>query len=340
MSKIGAILTGDAAALKNGPPVKALLIQNTNPLAVAPDQAKVREGFARDDLFVVVHEQFMTETAEMADIVLPATMFLEHDDIYTGGGHQYLSLGLKIMEAPGECRSNHEVLAGIAARVGAEHPGFAMSPRAILDETLQRSGHGDFETFAAEMWRDLQPDFETSHYLNGFAHADGKFHFRVDWAKVPYANDGLMGPWADMPSLPDHWAVIEEADATHPFRLATSPARSFLNSSFTETPGSRSHEGEPSVLVHPEDALGLGIVEGEIVQLGNARGEALRKVKIFAGLRRGVMVAESIFPNKAHRDGRGINMLTGADPVAPFGGAAFHDNKIWVKKLASRAADQ
>ena len=110
-SRIGAILCGEPDALAGGPPVTALLIQNTNPVSVAPDQETVKRGFARDDLFVCVHEQFMTETAQMADIVLPATMFLEHDDIYQGGGHQYIMLGPKLVEPPGECRSNHEVIA-------------------------------------------------------------------------------------------------------------------------------------------------------------------------------------------------------------------------------------
>jgi anaerobic selenocysteine-containing dehydrogenase len=99
-SRIGAILTGDREALRDGPPVDALIIQNTNPMSVAPDQTLVKRGFARDDLFVCVHEQFMTETAKMADVVLPATMFLEHDDIYRGGGHQYLILGPKLVEPP------------------------------------------------------------------------------------------------------------------------------------------------------------------------------------------------------------------------------------------------
>ncbi|MEM8664854.1 MAG: molybdopterin-dependent oxidoreductase, partial [Pseudomonadota bacterium] len=107
-SRIGAVLTGEEDALLGGPPVAAMIIQNTNPMAVAPDQNRVREGFAREDLFVAVHEQFMTETASMADIVLPATMFLEHDDIYKGGGHQYVLLGEKIADAPEGCRENHE----------------------------------------------------------------------------------------------------------------------------------------------------------------------------------------------------------------------------------------
>ena len=122
MSRIGAVLTGDRSELGDGPPVHAMLIQNTNPAMVAPDSHRVRRGFLRDDLFVCVHEQFMTETAKLADIVLPATMFLEHDDFYTGGGHTFLQVGPKLIEPPGECRSNHEVLQGLAQRLGAEHP--------------------------------------------------------------------------------------------------------------------------------------------------------------------------------------------------------------------------
>ena len=141
-SRVGAILCGDREALKDGPPVTAMLIQNTNPVSVCPDQEIVKRGFAREDLFVCVHEQFMTETARMADVVLPATMFMEHDDVYQGGGHQYIILGPKLIEPPGECRSNHAVNCGIAKRVGAEHPGFAMSERELIDHTLKISGWG------------------------------------------------------------------------------------------------------------------------------------------------------------------------------------------------------
>ena len=336
-SKIGRILTGDAAALKNGPPVKAMLIQNTNPMTVAPEQALVRRGFAREDLFVAVHEQFMTETAQMADLVLPATMFMEHDDLYYGGGHQHISVGAKLIEPPGECRSNHEVLQGLAKRLGAAHPGFDMTARELIDATLRRSGHGGIEALEADLWRDVQPDFRTSHYLDGFAHADGKFHFKADWGRVPLGNAGLMGAWDKMPSLPDHWTAIEEADETHPFRLATSPSRSFLNTSFNETPSSQAREGAPSVMIHPDDAASLGIADGDPVTLGNMRGETTLAAKLFDGVRRGVLIAESVHPNKAHIGGRGINMLTGAEAVAPLGGAAFHDNKVWVKKAAATA---
>jgi anaerobic selenocysteine-containing dehydrogenase len=315
-----------------------MLIQSTNPMAVAPEQELVRKGFAREDLFIAVHEQFMTETAAMADIVLPATMFMEHDDLYYGGGHQHISVGAKLIEPPGECRSNHEVLQGLGRRLNAVHPGFEMSSRELIDATLKKSGHGDIETLEADLWRDIQPDFRSAHYLDGFAHADGKFHFKADWAHPPIGHAGLMGAWDKMPSLPDHWTIIEEADEAHPFRLATSPSRSFLNSSFNETPSSLAREGAPSVMIHPADAAKLDIADGDAVTLGNTRGETTLTARLFDGLRRGVLIAESIHPNRNHIGGRGINTLTGAEAVAPIGGAAFHDNKVWVKKVAPSAA--
>jgi anaerobic selenocysteine-containing dehydrogenase len=332
-SRIGAILTGDPEALQGGGPVTALLIQNTNPVTVAPDQDVVKRGFAREDLFTCVHEQFMTDTAKLADIILPATMFVEHDDFYTAGGSQYILLGPKLIEPPGECRSNHEVICGIAKRVGAAHPGFAMTARQLIDVSLRKSGWGTLAELEANRWIDCQPDFATAHYLNGFAYPDGKFRFKPDWPNVPFRRWHRNHP-APIPTLPDHWAVIEEADAEHPFRLATSPARGYLNTSFTETPTSRSRESRPTVMINPQDAAALEVADGDRVVLGNRRGQVQIHAKLFDGVRPGVLIAESIWPNSAYADGRGINTLTGADPVAPFGGAAFHDNKVWVRKAA------
>jgi anaerobic selenocysteine-containing dehydrogenase len=128
--------------------------------------------------------------------------------------------------------------------------------------------------------------------------------------------------------------VIEEVDAVHPFRLATSPARNFLNSTFNETPTSLRREGRPEVMIHPDDAAIAGIADGDAVVLGNTRGEVRLHARVYEGVRRGVLIAESIWPNSAFADGRGINTLTGADPIAPYGGAAFHDNKVWIKRAA------
>ncbi|WP_428029638.1 molybdopterin-containing oxidoreductase family protein [Ancylobacter sp.] len=331
-SRIGDILTGDPEALLGGPPVSAMLIQNTNPVSIAPDQEKVRRGFARDDLFVAVHEQFMTETAAMADIVLPATMFTEHDDLYQGGGNQYVILGPKLVEPLGECRTNHEVIGALAERLGAAHAGFAMSPRAHVDWMLQAAGRGTVEELEEARFLDVQPDFDTAHYAKGFNWPDGKFRLKPDWAHARYAAPAKFGPYHDMPAWPDHWAVIEEANEDYPFRLVTSPARSFLNSSFTETAGSIARERRPELMLHPEDAASLGVGEGDLLVVASARGEVRLHARLFDGLRRGVVVAESIWPNRAHAGGRGINSLTGADPVAPAGGAALHDNRVRIGK--------
>jgi anaerobic selenocysteine-containing dehydrogenase len=333
-SRIGEILCGEREALFGGPPVDALIIQNTNPLSVAPDQNKVKRGFAREDLFVCVHEQFMTETAKVADVVLPATTFLEHDDIYRGGGHQYIILGPKLVEPPGECRNNHEVISELAKRVGAAHPGFAMSPRQLIDQMLRVSKRGTLADLERDRWLDCQPPFEEAHYLTGFNWPDGKFRFKPDWENVPFRSPYKSGPAAAMPALPDHWTSIEQQDEQHPFRLGTSPARGFLNSTFNETPTSLAQEARPTVMIHPDDARAQGIGDGDYVVLGNMRGQVRLYAKLFPGVRRGVLIAESIWPNSAYEDGCGINSLTGADPVAPYGGAAFHDNKVWIKRAA------
>ncbi|MCW6508187.1 molybdopterin-containing oxidoreductase family protein [Lichenifustis flavocetrariae] len=328
-SQIGAILTGDPEALRHGPPVTGLFIQNTNPMTVAPDQAVVRRGFSREDLFTVVHEQVMTDTARMADIVLPATMFVEHDDVYQAGGQQHILLGPKLIEPPGECRSNHDVVSALAQRLGAEHPAFAMTAREIIDHTLRASGRGTLAQLEQDRWIDCQQPFEKAHYLDGFGFPDGKFRFRPDWDQVPGVPSG---PRDEVPAFPDHWAVTEEADAVHPFRLTTSPARNFLNSSFTETPTSLVKEERPTVLIRPDDAAELGVAEGDLVTLTNPRGEVRLHAKLFAGLRPKVVVAESIWPNDSYIDGCGINTLTGADAPAPVGGAAFHDIKVHLRR--------
>jgi len=328
-SRIGPVLTGDREALKGGPPVDALFIQNTNPMMVAPDHNLVRRGFAREDLFVCVHEQFLTETAKMADIVLPATMFLEHDDLYQGGGHQHIMLGPKVIEPPEGCRSNHELICALAKRLGAAHPGFDMSPRELIDWTLLKSGWRGVAELEQERWFDVQPAFEDAHYLKGFAWPDGKFRFKPDWAAVkPH---GFGPEAAKLPVLPDHYDVIEEANDAMPYRLATSPARNFLNSTFTETRTSTVQEKRPTALVHPADAERLGIVDGARVRLGNDRGTTVVHARLFDGVREGVVIVEGIWPNAAFEEGVGINVLTGADPIGPVGGAAFHDNRIWVR---------
>lgn len=337
-SQIGRALTGDAVALRHRGPVTALLIQNTNPVNIAPEQRLVKRGFARDDLFVAVHEQFMTETAEMADIVIPATMFVEHDDIYRAGGQNHILLGPKLVEPPRTVRTNLFVIEELAKRLSvADRPGFGFTAREMVDRVLAASNLPDYDHFLEHKWFDRQPAFEEAHYLDGFAHPDGKFHFRPDWVNGPAPNKppasvGTLGPYAELPPFPDQVDVIELADPEHPFRLATSPARNFLNSSFSETKTSRQKEGRPEVMINPADAEANGVDNGDLVHIGNVRGDLRIHARVTTEVKPGVLIAEGLWPNKAHVDGEGINVLTGADPVAPYGGAAVHDNKVWLRK--------
>ncbi|MCY6380104.1 molybdopterin oxidoreductase family protein [Hoeflea prorocentri] len=336
-SKIGRVLKGDEEALGGGPPVTAMLIQNTNPANVAPEQRKVIEGLMREDLFTVVHEQFMTETAELADVVLPATVFLEHDDVYRGGGHQHIMLGPKLIEPPEGPRPNLFVVNELAKRLGVTDPGmFEADALSLVDDLLQRSGHGDLEALRANKWIDCQPDFETSHFIKGFAWPDGKFRLRLSWHDAHAPNRpprmmGPQGPYEQLPEFPDHCDLIENADAEHPFRLATSPARNFLNSTFAETQTSRKREGRPELMIGKADAERCGVSNGDLVTIGNPRGSVRLHARIVDGVKPGVLVSEGLWPNKAFVDGEGINVLTGADSIAPFGGAAFHDNHVWLR---------
>jgi len=333
MSEIGPILTGDSKALKGGGPVKALIIQNTNPVSVAPDQTLTRAGFEREDLFTVVHEQFMTETAELADIVLPATMFLEHNDYYTRGGHTRVLYGPALIERPGQTRSNHEVINALALRLGLDDPSFSTTDSAVIADTFARSNYPSLEEFAKTGFVDRERPDAVARYADGFAWPDKRFRFAPNWQGTA-AKKGYF--WvcdpADMPRFADHWDITEAATAEHPFRLATSPARAFLNSSFNETPGSQRREGVPSVFIHPEDATRLSIEEGQFVTVGNRRGSVDLTARIRTGLPTGVLIAEGLHKNKSHRGGKGINTLTSATPAPPFGGTVYHDAAVWIRK--------
>ncbi len=324
MSRIGAVLTGDRGELGEGPEVHALFVQNVNPAVVAPNSGRVRRGLMREDLFVCVHEQFMTETAKLADVVLPATMFLEHDDLYAAGGHTHLQVGAKLVEPPGACRSNHEVLQGLASRLGARHPGFEMTAMELVDATLRASGWPGAAAVLASRWVDAAEPFERSHFLDGFGWGDGRFRFAPDWA-------GLGRHAAGMPGLPDHWDVVDGASEAFPFRLVAAPARQFLNTSFTETPTSRKREGRPCALLCAADAARVGVSEGGEVRVGNARGEILVGVRVAEGMQEGTVVVEGIWPNGDFAGGMGVNVLVSDEAAAPGGGAVFHDTAVWVR---------
>ena len=327
-SRLGPILMGEPDALHGGPPVTAMLIQNTNPAVVCPELHKVQAGFRRDDLFVCVHEQFMTETAALADIVLPATMFLEHDDFYTASGHPTFQVSRKVVDAPGECRENHVVINELARRLGATHPGFEMSAYELMNATLARSGMWDVDTNVANGGQDFSLPFESAHFLDGFVWPDKKFRFKPNW-------QALGGRWKEMPELPDHCDVIDNATRDKPYRLIAAPARTFLNTTFTETESSLKRERRPTALLNPGDFEALALKGGDKVTLGNEQGAISAYAQAATGQLQGVVVLEGIWPNQYFSGGLGVNLLTSADPGFPNGGAVFHDTAIWLRTEAN-----
>jgi anaerobic selenocysteine-containing dehydrogenase len=323
-SRIGAVLTGNAEALRHGPPVTAMIMQNANSATVAPDSATVARGLSRDDLFLAVHEQFLTPTARHADIVLPATTFVEHDDMYYGLGHTFLTFGPKLIEPLGEARSNHEVVCALARRLGAKHPGFAMSALELLDDGLTRAGMPGIDAVGATGWIDRALPFEQAHFLDGFPQPDGRFRFRPDWRSV--------GPQhARMPAIVDQSDDYERADGSQPFKLVCPPARNFLNSTFSETPTARRNEKAPRVRIHPAAAAACRVAEGSRVRIGNGRGSIVLTATFDDGQQPDTLVVEGIWPAEAFAEKRCINTLIGGDPVPPNGGAAFHDTAVWLR---------
>lgn len=324
-SRVGPALTGDKDDLGDGPPITAMIIQGTNPMSIAPEQNKVREGFLREDLFVCVHEQFMTETAAVADIVLPATTFVEHDDFYKSGGHTFIHYGHQIIEPVGQSRPNHFVICEIAKRLGATHRGNTMTANEIIDETFKMSGTPDLDSMRETHFHDCAESFEKHHFIDGFDWPDKKFRFKPGWENI-----GPRGH--ELPTLPDHWDAPGGVSEKHPFRLMTPPARNFLNSTFNNTPSSIKREIKPLLQIHPDDAASYDICDGELVIIGNNLGEIKLFADITIGAKPGVLVAEGIWSNASFNDGKGINQLVSAEVAAPNGGVVYHDNGVWLTK--------
>ena len=290
----------------------------------------MRRGFARDDLFVCVHEQFLTETARWADVVLPATMFLEHDDLYQAGGHSHFQIGPQLIPPPGECRSNHEVLQGLASRLGASHRGFDMTAMQVIDATLRASGWPDAATVLRERWIDAQPDFADSHFLNGFGHG-GQIPFRAglggDRAE-PSRHAGAARPHGQYRPGAAGGAVPPGHRAG-----ATVPQHQLLRTRLGAPARGAAERADP-----PGDAARLGVAEGDRVRLGNALGEVVVHARLFDGLQPGVLVVEGIWPGADFEGGIGINALVSDDPAPPLGGAVFHDTAIWAEAAETALA--
>ncbi len=299
MSTIGDALLhpGDPGPGGFGPKIEALIVYNSNPVAVAPESAKVVAGFQRPDLFTVVLEHFMTDTADLADIVLPATTQLEHLDVVTSYGHTDVMFNEPAIEPVGESRPNTQIFRELAARMGFTEPCFADS-----DETLARQLFDDsvvpFETLRRQGWAPL-PVPEAPFADAVFLTADGR-------VVIDHPEHGI----------PDHVPNYESESSSpelarrFPLAMISPPARNFLNSSFVNVKSLRDIEGQPIVEISAADAAERGIVDGQLVRVFNDRGTYRCTARVSSRARSGVVNGLGIWWRKLGRDGTNVNELT------------------------------
>ena len=302
------------------PPVKALLVYNSNPLCVAPDASMVRKGLAREDLFTVVHEQVMTPTARFADLVLPATTFLENRDLYTGYGHFYMGIAEPVVEPLGESISNFDLFQTLAQKMGYTDEPFTQS----FDDRLQSY----FDTL-----KELPEGVSLANYKSG----DYVLSRRAAATGSPFGGNGSTFRFVNEnePAQSRHplLATAKEFDnpdlkARFPYRLLTPPNDRLLNSTFGEC-----YAGDTgTVLIHPDDAERLAIVEDAPVRLVNLRGAVIRRARVSADTRPGLLVAEGLYWPADEQSGT-INELTSQQCADSGGGAIFHEALVDVVPL-------
>ena len=318
MSTIGDDLLRETSA-EFGPRVEALIVYNSNPVAVAPESSKVVQGFAREDLFTVVLEHFQTDTAGYADNILPATTQIEHWDIHTTYGHTDVLLNRPAIAPVGQARTNTDIFRALAERMGFDEPCFSDT-----DEQLCRMAIGDDQDFAVLLQHGFAslPVPEAPFAQGGFPTPSGKCEF----FSQRLADQGLDG-------LPDHLPNYETSgsDARYPLAMISPPARNFLNSTFVNVKSLRDIESEPLLEIHPQDASERGIADGAVVEVFNDRGRYQCKARISARARPGVVNGLGVWWRKLGLNGTNVNELT-SQKLTDLGRApVFYDCLVQVK---------
>ncbi|HDR8964592.1 TPA: molybdopterin oxidoreductase family protein [Burkholderia vietnamiensis] len=313
-----------------GPKVEAVIVYNSNPVAVAPDSSKVAAGFAREDLFTVVLEHFQTDTADFADIVLPATTQLEHLDIHKSYGHTYVMANLPAIPPVGEARPNTEIFRGIARSMGLDEPALYHSDEEVAQAALR--------------WDDPTLDSD----WNTLKHAGW---VKLKLADAPFANGGFRTPSGKcefhsarleqmgLDPVPDYLPPYESAEASpelaarYPLAMISPPARHFLNSTFVNVESLRSTEGEPHLDIHPADAESRGIGDGDTVRIFNDRGSMQAVARVTDRARAGLVVGLSIWWKKLSADGRNANEVTSQALTDLGNSATFYDCLVEVERI-------
>ena len=315
------------------PPVRALIVYNNNPVAVCPDSSKVLRGFSREDLFTVVMDHFQTDTADYADIVLPATTQLEHVDVHKAYGHLYVLANDAAISPIGESLPNSEVFRRLAARMGFDEPCFRDSDeelcRAALRSSSPRMKGIEWGEVRRAGWKRLEvPERFAPFAEGGFPTPSGKCELHSDMlAKQGVDPLPIYHPPAEAASEDPALA------ARYPLAFLSPPARHFLNSTFANLVRFREFEREPHLDMHPDDADARGIRDGDSVRVFNDRGSCELRARVNGKPRPGVVVAPSVWWRKFSPDGRNANDLTSQRTADLGGGATFYDCRVQVERM-------
>ena len=331
MIRLGEALTQKDAGV-GGPPVKALVVYNSNPAAVAPERNVVLRGLAREDLFTVVLEHFRTDTTDWADIVLPATTQLEHWDVHLAYGHHYVSLNRPSIAAEGEAKPNSEIFRLLAARMGLDHASLRDDDLTIIRQALA-SGSPKLDGVTLEQllergWMRLALPTPFLPY------ADGAFPTPSGKCELYSERLAQMG----LDPLPTYTPPYESRErdpeliTRYPLTLISSPAHTFLNSTFVNITSLRRQAREPEVLLHPADAERRGIAAGMRVTVRNDRGAFLATARVESAIREGVAWAPSVWWGKLADDGANANQTTSQRETDLGHGPVFYDNQVEVEQ--------
>ena len=313
MSTIGDDLLREASPAF-GPRIEALVVYNSNPVAVAPDSARVVRGFAREDLFTVVLEHFMTDTADHADIVLPATTQLEHQDVHISYGHTYAMWNEAAIDPLGEAKPNTQIFRELAQRMGYDEACFADDDEALARAALPGV---DFDALRRDGWVKL-PLPEAPFADGGFLTPTGKVQIDAPGVGVP-------------DYVPPYEGARSPLAANFPLAMISPPARNFLNSSFVNVASLRETEREPVLEMHPDDAAARGIADGALVEVFNDRGRYHCRARIGARARPGVVNGLGVWWRKFGVRGTNVNELT-SQRLTDIGRApTFYDCRVEVR---------
>ena len=335
MNRLGAALSGEVT----DPPIKSLFVYGSNPAAIAPNAGRVVKGLMREDLFTVVHELFMTDTADYADIVLPATSQLEQIDLHKSYGHTYLTYNHPAIAPLGESKSNWEVMCLLAKEMGFTEPWLQQSADEVLDEVLTATAATQPQFAGITLARLKSENTVPLNIDPEVPFADGRFPTpsgKVELYSQMMADMGLdpLPGWQDkVDSGGQDGAMLNGRFPTNEaLTLLSAAAHHFVTSTFANQEALVAREGEPFVEIHPDDAAQRGIADGDMVCLENGRGWCEFRAKVTEGIRQGVVASPKGRWSK-WGNGRNVNWLT-SDALGDMAGqSTFHSSRVWLRRV-------